>query len=75
MLSGFLCLQCGKWKLFILPLAQVNFAAHQLFEGEEAEAQLAKFNRRLMGRNAIINIGIIEISGLPRDFFDPVSDF
>jgi hypothetical protein len=48
----------------------VNFAADQLLEGDLADIQLSKFNRRLLGREAVVNIGSAEISGLPADFLN-----
>ena len=45
-------------------LLQVSFLSDQLFEGEEAEAQLHKLNKRLQGRGALVNLGTMEIRGL-----------
>ena len=42
----------------------MSFLSDQLFEGEEAEAQIRKLNKRLQGRGAIVNLGTMEIRGL-----------
>mmetsp|Transcript_40279 Transcript_40279/g.89457 ORF Transcript_40279/g.89457 Transcript_40279/m.89457 type:complete len:310 (+) Transcript_40279:148-1077(+) len=47
---------------------QVSFNGSQLLEGQLAEEHVRKFFPRLSGRNALVNIGIMEIRGLPPGF-------
>ncbi len=56
--------------VFILAFvaSQVSFQAQELFEGQEAERRVAVLNRKLAGRDAIVNIGTMEIGGLPCGF-------
>ena len=63
--EGLISLAAGLVEMLnFASLLQVSFLSDQLFEGEEAEAQLRKLNRRLLGRGALVNLGTMEIRGL-----------
>jgi hypothetical protein len=49
---------------------RVSFAAGQLLAGEAAEQQLAKFQSRLLGKDAVVNIGSMVIEGVPAWFLE-----
>ena len=59
--------------LIVLPLAllallQVSFNAEELLHGADAEVYLQRFNPRLVGRDAVINRGMLQVTGLPPVF-------
>lgn len=47
---------------------QVNFTGEVLYQGLQADALLAAFNRKLMGRDAVVIRGDMHVSGLPAGF-------
>jgi hypothetical protein len=46
----------------------VSFEAGQLLAGDAAEAHLRRFQPRLCGRDAVVNVGAMRVEGLPRWF-------
>lgn len=49
---------------------RVCFAAGQLLAGQAAEQQLARFQPRLVGKDAVVNIGSMVIEGVPAWFLE-----
>ncbi len=46
----------------------VSFEPGQLLAGDAAEAHLSRFQPRLCGRDAVVNVGVMRVEGLPRWF-------
>ncbi len=44
---------------------QVQFEGRALFDGPGAEALVARFAPRLVGRGCVVNVGSMEVRGLP----------
>jgi hypothetical protein len=48
----------------------VSFVPGQLLAGDSADAHLERFQPRLCGRDAVVNLGSMRVSGLPAWFVD-----